>query len=134
MCTIRTIISETRWITAEALLSRCAEAHRASPDAVSDWKRRGLIFSVEIGSTEHFASYQFDETGLPLPVIREILAALGPVSDAWKIAAWFHSANGWLVYPDRTDGTPQAVAPRDALQRPAEVIGAARRSRGTYWA
>jgi hypothetical protein len=134
MCTIRKIIDETQWSTAEALLARHAAPHQAPPDPVSDWQRRGLIFSVEIGSAEHFASYQFDGTGLPLPVIREILAALGPVSDAWKIAAWFHFANGWLVDPDRTEGTQQAVAPKDALQRPAEVIEAARKSRGTYWA
>lgn len=134
MGTIRTIIDGTHWITAEALLARHPESHLAAPDPVSGWKRRGPIFSVEIGSTEHFASYQFDEMGLPLPVIREILAGLGPNTDAWKIAAWFHFSNGWLVDPDRTEGTTRAVAPKDALQRPVEVIEAARKSRGTYWA
>jgi hypothetical protein len=132
--TIRKIIDGTPWITVEALLARHLESHLAAPDPVSDWKRRGLIFSVEIGSTEYFARYQFDGMGRPLPVIREILEALGPVGDPWKIAAWFYFPNGWLVDPNCTGGTPRAVAPKDALQRPVLVIEAARNSRETYWA
>jgi hypothetical protein len=132
--TIRKIIDETQWITAEALLARHLMPCPAVADPVSDWKRRGLIFGVTIDGTECFARYQFDATGCPLPVIREILEALGPVGDPWNIAAWFHFPKGWLLDPSCTDDTPRAIAPMDALQRPEEVVAAAQKSRGTYCA
>jgi hypothetical protein len=130
--TIRKIIDETQWITAEALLARHLMLRPAVADPVSDWKRRGLIFGVTIDGTECFARYQFDATGCPLPVIREILEALGPVGDPWKIAAWFHFPKGWLVDTNSNEEIARPMAPKDALQRPADVIKAARNWQGTY--
>jgi hypothetical protein len=132
METIRKIFDETRWITFEALLASHPGPYLAEVDPVTDWKRRGLIFGITIDGIEHFPRYQFDATGCPLPVIREILEALWPVGEPWKIAAWFHFPKGWLVDINSNEEVARPMAPKDALQRPADVIKAARNWRGTY--
>ncbi|MFP3567461.1 hypothetical protein [Paraburkholderia sp. SIMBA_030] len=86
------------------------EAHPAS-----DWKRRSRIFGVTFGGKEYFAGYQFDAMCQPLPVVRDILAALGPLDDSWKIAAWFHFPNGWIA--SRSDHQGEPVAPNVSVQR-----------------
>jgi len=132
MCTVRKIIDETRWITAEALLAEHLGRRPAIVDRVGDWKRRGLIFGVTIGGTEHFPLYHFDGTGCPLPVVRQILEELGPIRDPWTIAAWFHFPKGRLVDISPNEEIARPMAPKDALHRPADVIKAARNWRGTY--
>ena len=125
--TVQAIFEGTEWRTAEQInaLQERPPASRSQP--ASDWRRGGRIYSVAIDGREYFAGYQFDMACQPQPVIREILAALGPVSDTWKIAAWFHFPNGWIGGARR-----QAVAPKDALHRPQDVIAAAKRKNGSY--
>lgn len=98
---------------------------------VSEWKRQGLVFSVDDGELERFPAYQFDMAGQPLPIIHDILAQLGEVGDGWKIVAWFHFPNAWLSYRDQM-GVVVPVAPKDALHRVPEVIAAARKHRAAY--
>ncbi|KVV46727.1 hypothetical protein WK92_24545 [Burkholderia ubonensis] len=128
--TMRTIFAQGDWLTAEQINARqtMPPANKAQP--ASDWQRRGHIFSVSIGGKEYFAAYQFDDMCQPLPVIREILAALGPVADSWKIAAWFHFKNGWIPGTGNRDGQP--VAPMNALDRREVLIHAAKQMDGTY--
>ncbi|MGF6789664.1 hypothetical protein [Paraburkholderia sp. 35.1] len=125
--TMRTVFDQGEWLTAEQINARQKRppANRSQP--ASDWKRRGRVYSVTFDGRAYFAAYQFDTACQPLPVIREILAALGPVAETGKIAAWFHFPNGWI-----SAELTQAVAPKDALDRPLEVIGAARRNIGSY--
>jgi hypothetical protein len=84
--TIRTIFNQGEWLSSQML------------DQASDWKRQGWIFSVTFDGKEYFPRYEFDDLHQPLPVIRDILKAFGP-ADPWKIAAWFHFPNGWIVEP-----------------------------------
>jgi hypothetical protein len=69
--------------------------------------------------------YQFDEDGIPLPVIKEILQLLRD-EDPWSIAAWFHFPNSWVTQ----DSMP--VAPNLILGQRNEVLRAARCRTGTY--
>ncbi len=130
--TLRKMLEEGGWLTAEQLnaLQPRPPAQKSHP--ASDWKRRGRIFGVNDGGQEYFARYQFDETYQPLPVIKEILKALGEVADSWKIAAWFHFPNGWLARPG-TQGQ-QALAPKDALDQRNAVLAAAAKRQGSYTA
>lgn len=118
------------WLTAEQInaLQAVPLANKAQP--ASDWKRHGRIFSVSIGGKEYFAGYQFDTMCQPLPVIEEILDALGPVADSWKIAAWFHFQNGWISGTGEREGEP--IAPMDALDRRDTIVNAARHIHGSY--
>jgi hypothetical protein len=39
---------------------------------------------------------QFDEHGVPLPAIADVLAAFAYRTGAWELALWFTGANAWL--------------------------------------
>ena len=128
--TIRRILEEDEWLTAEQLnmLQPNPPAQKSHP--ASDWKRRGRIFGVSYGGRELFARYQFDEAYQPLPVIRDVLKTFGEVADPWKIAAWFHFPNGWITKPGDTG--PQPVAPKDALDQRDMLLGALIKRKGSY--
>lgn len=128
--TMREVFARGDWLTAEHVngLQAMPPANKEQP--VDDWKRQGRIFSVTFGGNEYFAGYQFDEMCQPLPVMRDILAILGPVADSWRIAAWFHFPNGWIAGHGERQG--DAVAPRDALDRSRDVIDAARHANEEY--
>jgi hypothetical protein len=130
MATMRAVFESGDWLTSEQInaLQQTPPGSKSQP--ASDWKRRGRIYSVNVNGREYFAAYQFDALCQPLPIIREILAALGSVADTWKIAAWFHAPNGWIA--TQGPGDPRPVAPRDALDRPDDVLAAARRHHGSY--
>jgi hypothetical protein len=115
--TIRTLLDEGEWIGAGA-----------APVEAGEWLQHGRVFGVEAGGLLYFARYQFDDHDEPRPVIRDILAELGPANDPWTIVAWFHFPNGWIV----EEGGSGPIAPKDALDRPGAVLDAARRFRGTY--
>jgi hypothetical protein len=130
--TMRAVFARGDWLTAGQISALQIAQAASTAQPTSDWKRCGRIFSVSIGDEEYFAGYQFDAMCQPLPVIKEILDALGPAADSWKIAAWFHFPNGWITGPGNQEGQP--VAPMDALDRRETVINAARHMNGTYLA
>jgi hypothetical protein len=127
--TMQAVFHDGEWLPAEVInaLQQSPPSNKSHP--ASDWKRRGRIFSVSLDGKEHFARYQFDSMYQPLPIIKEILQEIGEVADTWKIAAWFHYPNGWIA--DAKDGD-KPVAPKDALDRRDDVLGAARRMHGSY--
>jgi hypothetical protein len=127
---MREVFARGDWLTAEQINTLQAVPPGNEAHLSSDWKRQGRIFSVTFGGKEYFAGYQFDAMCQPLPVIRDILEALGPVEDPWKIAAWFHFSNGWMSSHCDHQGEP--VAPIDALGLRDAVVEAAHRMRGTY--
>lgn len=128
--TIRTMFREEEWLTNEMLNQLQSESPSNRSLPASDWKRRGRIFSVNFGGKEYFPSYEFDAVYQPLPVIRDILKAFGPVADPWKLAAWFHFPNGWIVEPGPEGPTP--VAPKDALDRLNDLLNALKKRQGSY--
>ena len=130
MQTVREVFTDGDWLTAEQLnaLQPDPPANKSHP--ASDWKRRGRIFSVNHGGRDYFARYQFDALYQPLPVIKDILKAFGPVADPWVLAAWFHFPNGWIAQPGR-DGE-HAVAPKDAFDRRESVLNAAAQRQASY--
>lgn len=127
MHTLRQVFAEGDWLTSEQLNALQDAPPKSKSQPASDWKRRGRIFSVSRGGREYFARYQFDAMYEPLPVIREVLEAFGDVADPWVLAAWFHYPNGWIVGADGT-----AMAPKDALDRRADVVRAALKRRTSY--
>ncbi len=127
MRTLVQVFAEGDWLTSEELnaLQPTPPANKSHP--ASDWKRRGRIYSVNHAGREYFARYQFDGQYQPLPIMRDVLAALGEVADAWVLAAWFHYPNGWLIGDDGG-----LLAPKDALDRSDDLLRAAKNRRGSY--
>ncbi|GGG86825.1 hypothetical protein [Edaphobacter dinghuensis] len=128
--TIREIFKGEEWLTAEMLNALQPEPSSNRSLPASDWKRRGRIFSVTYGGKEYFPRYEFDAVYQPLPLIRELLTAFGPVADTWKIASWFHYPNGWIVEPGPEGVKP--VAPKDALDRRDDLMKALEKRKGSY--
>lgn len=128
--TVRTVLEEGEWLTAEQLNALQPKPPAQKSQPASAWKRRGRIFGVNYSGREYFARYQFDEAYQPLPVIKDILRAFGTVADNWKIATWFHFPNGWLMKPGTDEQQP--VAPKDTLDQRTEVLSAASNRHGSY--
>ncbi|WP_074772274.1 hypothetical protein [Paraburkholderia fungorum] len=120
-------LGHPKWLTAAQINEQQNHSSSGTSQHASDWKHDDRIYSVTINNHEYFPAYQFDSCCQPLPVIREILAALAPLTNSEKIAAWFYFPNGWI-----SNDEGLAVAPQDALDRPSDVIAAARRNQTTY--
>lgn len=118
MRTIQEVFSGGEWLSVEQLA------------AASEWVSRGQVFCVNYGGKEYFARYQFDAELQPLPIIKNILAAFGEVADTWTLAAWFHFPSPWLVQRDEYGA--HNIAPKDALDREADVVHAAALRLGGY--
>lgn len=130
MATIRKVFEAGDWLTAEELNRLQRNPPKVKSLPASDWKRRGRVFCVSYDGKDYYARYQFDSLYQPLPVIKDILDAYGEYADAWSLAAWFHFPNGWIAKEGTEGAVP--VAPKDALNRGADVINAARQRKGTY--
>jgi hypothetical protein len=128
--TMKAVVAGSDWLGAEDIHRLQAKPPGNKSLPAADWKRRGRIFSVNVDGKDMFAGYQFDDNGQPLPVISEILKAYGPVADTWKLAAWFHFPNPWLVARHRSGG--RNVAPKEWLDKGAEVVHAAERRLDAY--
>jgi hypothetical protein len=129
METINEILKGGRLLTAAMLNRLQAEP---SSGVATEWKRSRGIFSVSFGGRDYFPHYQFDASHQPLPIIGKVLEKFAPAADTWKIAAWFYYPNGWIV--DSGPEGVRAVAPKDALDRPDEVLNALERRTGSYYA
>lgn len=130
MQTIQEIFKEEKWLTAEMLNQLQAEPPSNQLLPANDWKQQGRIFSVTFEGKEYFLCYEFDAAYQPLPLIEDVLTAFGPVADTWKIAAWFHYPNGWIV--ESGDKGIKAIAPKDALDRHSDLMKALEKRKGTY--
>ena len=89
---------------------------RNRSEPASRWKREGRLFAVRRAGVDLYPSFQFAD-GAPLPVIKDVLAALPGHMTGWQIALWFGSGNGWL------DG----AEPHERLSDPDAVVDAARK-------
>ena len=127
--TINEILQDGRSLTAAMLNSLQTDPSR---DVATEWKRSRKIFSVAFNGKDYFPHYQFDASHQPLPIISEVIGKFGPDAGTWIIAAWFHYPNGWIV--DSAPGGVHAVAPKDALDRPDEILNALERRTGSYHA
>jgi len=136
IATINQILVGAEFLTGDLINQAQLTPKENKSSVASDWKRRGRIFGVTGNDgKEYFPRYQFDMNYQPLPLIRDILAELGELGDTWKIAAWFHFPNGWIVDAGNTgaSGAERVLAPKDMLlTRRADLLAAARNSRGTY--
>jgi hypothetical protein len=130
IATAKKVFQEGDWLTAEDINKRQSRPPADGSLPASDWKRHGQIFSVPWDGKEYYPRYQFDVMFQPLPVISEILKAYGECADAWSLATWFHFPNSWIAEAVGTEAVP--IAPKDAMDRPNDVIIAARNRKGTY--
>ena len=109
-------LKETPLMTAAEVRAASGLAPRNRSEPASRWKREGRLFAVRRSGVDLYPAFQLVD-GAPLPVIKEILAALPRHLTGWQVAMWFASGNGWL----------QGAEPQKRLADPDAVIAAARR-------
>jgi hypothetical protein len=110
-------LREVDLLDSAAVHRRSGHSGRNTAQTAAVWRRAGRIFGVPHQGRLLFPAFQFDADGRPLPLVKEVLAALPEALTPWQTAFWFMAPDPWL------DGAP----PRDALLRgdPA-VVEAAR--------
>lgn len=108
-------IDDVPTLTAEEINRNAGSKARNQHQTASRWKADRKIFSVPFQRKERFPCFQFKD-GRPIAAIATILDALPNDMSPWEIAFWFVSTNGWL----------DDKAPADCLDKPDEVIEAAR--------
>jgi len=123
--TVEEILKDGEWLTAQMLNAR--QPGPAS-DFATEWKRSRRIFSVPFAGEDYLPRYQSDAFYMPVPVISKVLEAFGPNADTWKIAAWLHYPNAWIVESGPVG--VRTVAPKDVLDRPVDVLNAPRAAHG----
>ena len=109
-------LEETPLLTATEVRAASGLKPRNRSEPASRWKREGRLFAVRRSGVDLYPSFQFAD-GAPLPVIKDVLAALPGHMTGWQIAMWFGSGNGWL------DG----AEPQERLPDPDAVVDAARK-------
>ncbi|WP_176380135.1 hypothetical protein [Paraburkholderia youngii] len=113
---VAAILDGTTWLTDLAIGKRY-NPDAAIPRAVAiRWQQEGKIFSVELAGQALYPGYIFDELGIPIPAVAEILKIFCDYRP-FRIASWFESTNGML----------HGKRPRERLTTdPAAVVEAAR--------
>jgi len=103
-------------LTSRDIHERAGARGKNVSQTANAWKRQGRIFAVAHRGRDLYPAFQVRD-GRPHPAVAKVLVALPADMTAWQTAFWFVTGNGWL------DGT----APKDALDRTADVVAAAAR-------
>jgi hypothetical protein len=90
------VLDSADWLTSAKVSERAGYTGTNASAAPNKWKKACKAFSIQVGGKDLYPSYIFDVDGKPYPVVKTILANLGPNKSPWAIAAWFASKNGWL--------------------------------------
>jgi hypothetical protein len=83
------------------------------------WRKEARVFGVPYQDDTVYLTFQFDGDGQPLPVVRDILAALSDWSP-WDVAEWFVLRNRRL----------ERSRPADLLRTDPDAVVAAARADG----
>jgi hypothetical protein len=81
------------------------------------WKKENRIFGVPYQGDTVYLAFQFGTDGRPLPVVKQVLAALVGWAP-WDVAGWFVFRNGRL----------EQRRPADLLERDPDAVAAAARA------
>jgi hypothetical protein len=114
--TIAAVFDGTEWLSAEQV-GRLRDPDARNPHGTANrWRSERKVFALSKNGIQWFPRYAFDESLDPRPVIARVIEIFDGYS-AFRVAAWFDSANGHLG----------GRRPRDVLQGdPDAVINAAR--------
>ena len=104
-------------MTAVELARHVSSTAKNVSETARRWRAARKTFAVSWDGALVYPGFQFDEGGRPLPVVAEVIAAVGDRLQGWDLALWFTADSSWL------DGD----RPVDLLRRsPGDVVDAAR--------
>ena len=111
------VINNADWLTA-AQVSELAGFSVSNPSAQpSKWKKDRRIFAVSLKGVDYFPGYGLDKDSgyTPIKHLKEIIEIFKDSKDAWGMAYWFASVNGYLG----------GKRPLDVLQENPDMVVAA---------
>jgi hypothetical protein len=112
------VLASAEWINAARLSEIAGFTGQNASAQPNKWKREGRIFALRHGGTDLYPAYALDARARyrPVPGLAPVLKVFGDALDAWDIAIWFASANGFLG----------GAVPKDLLaSAPERVLAAA---------
>lgn len=91
------VLQQDHWLTA-AQIAELAGFSASNPSAQPNkWKREGQIFAIRHHGIDYFPSYGLDPASFrPLKAMARLLKIFAGAKDAWGLAYWFESLNGFL--------------------------------------
>lgn len=114
----RAVLQGAEWLNAARLSKIAGFSGQNASAQPNKWKRDGKIFALRHDGNDLYPGYALDADAQYRPVkgLAPVLKVFGTELDAWDIAIWFASANGFLG----------GAAPKDLLNRaPERVLAAA---------
>ena len=92
------VLESAEWLTAAQLSEVAGFSGQNASAQPNKWKREGRIFAIRRGGNDYYPAYGLDPDAEYRPVkgLAPVLAVFGEELDAWDIAIWFASANGFL--------------------------------------
>jgi hypothetical protein len=94
-------------------VARLAGATATDPARlIQDWLQQRRVFVVPAADGERLPGFQFDERGVPRPVIADVLRWFPDRLPTWELALWFTGSNVWVGDQrpvDALDSAPELV-------------------------
>ncbi|WP_321898743.1 hypothetical protein [Paraburkholderia heleia] len=113
---LEAVLSGTQWLMAPTSGEQQVPDAANLQVAASRWKAEGRVFAIERAGQNLYPRYLFDESGMPIPEVEEILRVFEGYAPL-RIASWFESTNSLL----------HGRRPRECLATvPSAVVEAAR--------
>ena len=111
------LVQEFDMLKSDQLARNARSAAKNQFATASRWQAQGKVFSVVWEGAAVYPGFQLDDAGRPLPVIAEVITAVGGRLQGWELALWFTGSSSWL------DGGRPVDLLRSA---PGDVVEAAR--------
>ncbi|GHE02620.1 hypothetical protein U879_18710 [Defluviimonas sp. 20V17] len=81
-------LEDFKTLTSAEVHANVGHKGRNTAQTAATWKRAGRICSVTYGGRDLFPAFQFDSGGQPLPLLKDVLAALPGTLTSWQRAFW----------------------------------------------
>ena len=89
------VLAAAEWLTAGQIVERAGFS--LSKSQLEQWRNDGRIFAIRHEGADRYPGYAFNpETYWPIAAVAHVLAVFQASRDAWEVAYWFASANGFL--------------------------------------
>lgn len=92
---LEAVLNGTQWLMAPTPGERQEQDATDPHVAASRWKNEGRVFAIERAGQTLYPRYLFDDSGMPIPEIEEILRVFEGYAPL-RIASWFESTNSLL--------------------------------------
>jgi hypothetical protein len=97
----REFLAEFPTLTSAAVAQASGSTARNSAALATRWRTERRVFAVAWGGEVRYPAFQFDDDGIPLPVIKLVLGVLGHVASGWQVALWFSTPSPHLPRHER---------------------------------